>query len=418
MKKTREDAHELATLCSLRTASSETLRLDAASKDGPAKGSTHDKSKRLSLRDRQRLAASRLSSWEAGRQVDTPCEVLLELARTDEYGPEMRKMAMRLLQREMEFGQSKEAIARALVALPAEDIQEFFNRWTHKDTRWFICTRPPINPHRHELDSDPTFRITLRTTSQPPTAFWCTLVTTMAEAHATLDRPRALALLAPFNLPPLALLFPAAPDTSHAELALAYVRTTYDDRLPQARAADANPPEADRALEVFAAYLAALRDPAPLGPLLDAVAAGLDARAPAHDRGADCKVLRAAAPGLAGVDAPRGAAPLLHAHPAAPALLCALRLAAWSADARRGLVARGVVRAVERLYDAEEAAAVSAISAHIMLALCCALLLALGECYDAARSTLVEELRAEVVRSSRAMARRFFAPEVWEMRDD
>ncbi|GJF00376.1 hypothetical protein PsYK624_166630 [Phanerochaete sordida] len=404
MKKTHEDAHELATLCSLRTASSETLRLDAASKDGPAEDITYDEGKRLSLRDRQRLAASRLAGqWEPGRQVDTPCEVLLELTRTDEYGLEMKKMAMRLLQKEMQFGQGKSAIARSLIALPAEDIQEFFTRWTREDgTR---C--------------DSSFRVALRATSQPPAAFWCTLITAMADAHTTLDRPRALALLAPFNLPPLALLFPEAPDTSPAELALAYVRATYDDRLPQARAADANPPEADRALEVFATYFSALHDPAPLATLLDAVAADLDARAPTRGRAADCKALLAVVPNLAGVvAAPHGTTPLLNAHPASPHLLCALRLAAWSPVARRGLVARGVVRAVERLYDAEEAEAVSTISQHIMLALCYALLGALGECYDAARSTLMEELREEVVGYSRAMSRRFFAPEVWEMRDD
>ncbi|GJF00364.1 hypothetical protein PsYK624_166500 [Phanerochaete sordida] len=372
MKKTCEDVHELATLCSLRTASSETLRLDAVPKDAPEKDST----------------APRSHDELTGR----PPEVLFALTRTDAYGPETRNMAMRLLQREMEFGQSKNTIARSLIALSPEGIQEFFKRWTYEDgTRY-----------------DTSFHVTLRTTAQEPTAFWSTLITAMAEAHATLDRPRALALIRPFNLPPLALLFPAKHDGTDPAKFVVYACKTYADRLPHARAHDAHPPASDRALEVFAAYFAALPDPAPLGALLDRLVAGLAPRAPPRGRRR------------------RARAPLLP-HPASPHLLFALRLAAWSAAARRGLVARGVVRAVERLYGAEETEVetargrrgVSAVSQHVMLALCFALLGALGDCYDAARSTLVEELREEIAGYSREMSPRFFVPsQVSEMRDD
>ena len=116
----------------------------------------------------------------------------------------------------------------------------------------------------------------------------------------------------------------------------------------------------------------------------------------------------------------------LSQHPASPYLLFALRLATWSAAARAGLVARGIAAKVEALYDADDAVvptahgarAVSTISQHIMLQLCFRLLGALGDYYDADRSTLMEELREEIVSYSRSMSRRFFAPEVWEMRDD
>lgn len=419
MKKTREDAHELVTLCSLRTASSDTLRLDTTHE--PMKNDlfprSRDECRALSPRQRQQLIQSRVSDSELDRAFGGPGEeVLLELSRTAVYGPVIHRLAMRFVLRNLEKGQVT-GLARALVALSAEEIHSFLSDMSCDERKQW----------------DTLSQITIRSASMPgiQTRFWCALVTAMAEAHSTLDRERALTLLAMYDLSPqrqcpaptiapLAHLFP--PKTcsrTPAEFVLEYVCASYDDRLPQARDGDAHPPASELALEVFAAYFTALPAPRALDDLLDRLVAGLGPRA---------STFACSAPGSSPHTPIHSALPGigLSQHPASPYLLFALRLATWSAAARAGLVARGVAAAVEALYDADDAVvstahgarAVSTISQHIMLQLCFRLLGALGDCYDADRSTLMEELREEIVSYSRSMSRRFFAPEVWEIRDD
>ena len=80
----------------------------------------------------------------------------------------------------------------------------------------------------------------------------------------------------------------------------------------------------------------------------------------------------------------------------------------------------------ELLYDEDEVEVdtdagdivVCTTSRHVMILLCYRLLRIISDCYDMTKSTLLEELRADISAYSRAVNRRFFAPEVWEMRDD
>ncbi|EKM49885.1 uncharacterized protein PHACADRAFT_265638 [Phanerochaete carnosa HHB-10118-sp] len=258
----------------------------------------------------------------------------------------------------------------------------------------------------------------------------------MAEAHDTLDSARALALLRAHDHKPFALLFAADPskqNPSPIDLVLSYVRASYNDCLPQVRDGDPNPPESDLDLEVYAAYFSACPEPL-LSVLLDRIIGGINPRALRAYRAHNFATLLDTAPYLR----PRfpstqdpangfhGRISTINQHPASPYLFFALRLATWSAAARAGLVKRGVVQTIEALYDMPDEIVietdygeqvVSSISQHIMLQLCYLLLGSLSDCYDPSGSTLMEELRADIVSYSRSMLRRLFAPGR-ETRDD
>lgn len=277
----------------------------------------------------------------------------------------------------------------------------------------------------------------LRPTSPPPTmSFWYALIKAMAETRDTLDSARALALLCGYDRKPFALLFhsdSAEAGADHIDLALNYIRASYNDCLPQVRDGDPNPQESDLILEVYAAYFS-VSSAEELSAVLDRIIAGVTPRSLHAFRARDFQTLLGAAPFLRtrfpSANDPdngfHGRISTINQHPASPYLLFALRLATWSSAARAGLVERGVVKAIEGLYDTDETVVdtdygervVSGISHHIMVQLCYLVLGALADCYDPSRSTLMEELRADIVTYSRSMSRRFFAPEVWEIRDD
>ena len=279
----------------------------------------------------------------------------------------------------------------------------------------------------------------LRATSLPPTtSFWYALIKAMAEARDTLDSARALrlALLCGYDRKPFALLFhsdSAELGVDNVGLALNYLRASYNDCLPQVREGDPNPQESDLVLEVYAAYFSVCSKKE-LSTVLDRIIAGITPSSLRAFRAHDFQTLLEAAPflrtRLPSANDPdngfHGRISTINQHPASPYLLFALRLATWSGAARAGLVERGIVKAIEGLYDMDETVVdtdygervVSGISQHIMVQLCYLVLGALANCYDPSRSTLMEELRADIVAYSRSMSRRFFAPEVWEIRDD
>ncbi|EKM49886.1 uncharacterized protein PHACADRAFT_265641, partial [Phanerochaete carnosa HHB-10118-sp] len=424
MQKAGEDVHELNTLCSLRTASSETLRMDSP-KEASAKQSllprSREECQKLSPRQRQILGQCNESQLETSASPSgATYGVLFELSRTKSYGPAIHYLALRLMFRDMKRGHV-DGLARALVALSLEEIEAFFAGMSADErSQWVRFSR-----------------VSLRSTAPlPTTGLWYALIKAMAEAHDTLDSARAVALLRMYDWhTPFVLLFPSdpsKPDPSRLKLILNYVQASYSDCLPQVRDDDPNPPESDIVLQVYAAYFSICPEPL-LSSLLDHVIAGFTSHTLRDFHERDLAALSNNAPYFimqpSSLDEPadssRGRIWMTKQHPASPYLLFALRLATWSAAARAGLVKRGVVQAIEALYDMDETVVntdcgerlVSGISQHIMLQLCALLLGALSECYDSSRSTLMEELRADIASYSRSMSRRFFAPEVWEIRD-
>ena len=105
------------------------------------------------------------------------------------------------------------------------------------------------------------------------------------------------------------------------------------------------------------------------------------------------------------------------AHPASALLYCGIRLAERSISVRRNLVARGVLQVIKRIYD-DEIAEVCGLGRHVMHRLAYLLLCRVSDCYNLSRTTLHEELRGDIITYTRRLDRRFFAPEMWEIRDD
>lgn len=256
----------------------------------------------------------------------------------------------------------------------------------------------------------------------------------MSDRESTLDSPRALALLILYNCDAFALLFRSDVPRSGVsppcdiDLLLTYIQATYTDCLPQLLDGDLESQVSDQTIHAVAIYLdrcSAARFSTFLEHLLGHIAP------PSYHavRSRDLKLLLDAAPYLqesCSAEAVLSRRSYMESHPASPFLYCAIRLASRSGHVRRGLVELGVLKAVEHLYDEDKVVietdrgdmVVSATSRHMMIQLCYLLLRGISDCYDLSKTTLVEELRADITTYSRSVNRRFFAPEVWEIRDD
>ncbi|GJE88783.1 hypothetical protein PsYK624_048700 [Phanerochaete sordida] len=86
--------------------------------------------------------------------------------------------------------------------------------------------------------------------------------------------------------------------------------------------------------------------------------------------------------------------------PAAPFLYCATRLASHSLAIREGLVDHGLLKTVEHMYD-DACRSADGIQRHILNQMMYGLLHRVSDCYDLGRTTLVEELRYDIVTFSR-----------------
>lgn len=81
------------------------------------------------------------------------------------------------------------------------------------------------------------------------------------------------------------------------------------------------------------------------------------------------------------------------------------------------LVEHGLLKAIENLHDKGEEV-VFTLGRHVVTDFATFLYQGVSDCYDLSRTTLVVELRADINAYSRSIDGRYFATEVWEMRND
>lgn len=258
----------------------------------------------------------------------------------------------------------------------------------------------------------------------------------MSDRQNTLDSPRALALLALYNCDAFALVFrssaarPCLSLPCDIDLLLIYIQATYTDCLPQILDGELESQMSDQTIYAVAIYLDWCAT-TQFSTYLEHLLGHITPFSYHSTRSRDLEILLDAAPYLqrscsAEAVRSRQRSSYMESHPASPFLYCAIRLASRSSRVRRGLVEHGILKAVERLYDEDEVIVqtdrgdivLADISRHTMIQLCYLLLRSISDCYDLSKRTLVEELRADITTYSRSVNRRFFAPEVWEMRDD
>lgn len=258
----------------------------------------------------------------------------------------------------------------------------------------------------------------------------------MSDRQDTLDSAHVLALLTLYNCDAFALLFrsdiarPCVSPPCGIDLLLTFIQATHTDCLLQILDGELESQMSDQTIHAVAIYLDRC-SAAQFSAFLEHLLGHIIPLSYYAVRSRDLKALLEAAPYLQGscsVEAVRSrrSSSYMESHPASPFLYCAIRLAPRSSRVRKGLVEHGVLKVVERLYDEDEVivhtdrgdTVMSATSRHMMIQLCYLLLRGISDCYDLSKTTLVEELRADISAYSRSVNRRFFAPEVWEMRDD
>lgn len=161
MKTTCEDAHELDTLYSLRTASSETLRLDSLKEPFSEKNLPRSREECQKLSPEQRrsllgtIATAIMTAYSRAGVPEAMQSLLLELSRyvfkcitlnkasdslvrSELYGSDLHRAALELIFQEMDKGQV-DGLARALVALPLEEIQAFFVAFSIDErSTWYV----------------------------------------------------------------------------------------------------------------------------------------------------------------------------------------------------------------------------------------------------------------------------------------
>ncbi|GJE88784.1 hypothetical protein PsYK624_048710 [Phanerochaete sordida] len=372
-------------LYTLQTASSTTLRI----RDSPQP-----------LAGDCPLIKTNTQGRPSDRNKSTPGHSLLtslvELSNRALYGPIVHGLAVKILLYRLRMGHV-DGMAETFVALPILTVERFLKDLTRSE-------------HLQWLRSE-KFRGAL-----------------IGEiCSGAISSYHVAALLHPYDRPASAPLFRPGPYHAHEDATcgdgvdhlLTYLGTSCQDYMPDVLEGKLRLRASDETLHAVSTYLntcPAFRRDTFLERLLGRIASPTCRAAQDRARAA----LAAAVPELRTECATTSTTlPRDHwqEHPASAFLYCAIRLAERDATVCKDMLAQGLLQVVERVYDGE-IAGVCSLGLHVLHRLAYVLLRTVSDCCDLGMTTLVEELRGDIIIYRRRLDRRYFAPEVWEIRDD